>query len=93
MDKGKTSIITEGKIGEDYKNVTEVKIEVYDGENKDSTLITYDYIENGNYNLSDIYDGTEIDLKTAFEILDKNTSITADYDKIDVTIYYMGENA
>lgn len=93
VDKGKTSIITEGKIGEDYKNVTEVKIEVYDGENKDSTLITYDYIENGNYNLSDIYDGTEIDLKTAFEILDKNTSITADYDKIDVTIYYMGENA
>lgn len=91
VDKGNSSIITEGKLEESYKDVQEVKIEVYKSDNKDNTLITYDYLENAQYNLSDIYEDSNIDLRKAFEVIDDDPQITDEYDKIDVTIYYYGD--
>lgn len=91
VDKGNSSIITDGKLEESYKDVKEVKIEVYKSDNKANTLITYDYLENAQYNLSDIYEDSNIDLKKAFEVMDDDPQITDEYDKIDVTIYYYGD--
>lgn len=92
VDQGSSSIITDGEINSTYVNVTEIKVEVYDSAQKESTVKTYDYINNGTYDLSEIYDGSKVDLTTVYDKIDSDSSITIDYDKIDVTIYYYGDN-
>ena len=92
VDKDNSSAITEGKLEDSYKDVQEVKIDVYNSEDKLNTLITYDYMENAQYNLLDIYQDMSIDLKKAFQVIDENPQITEEYDKIDVTIYYYGDD-
>lgn len=91
VDMGNSSVITDGKLEESYKDVQEVKIEVYKSDDKANTLITYDYMENAQYNLFDIYEDSNIDLRKAFEVIDDDPQITDEYDKIDVTIYYYGD--
>ena len=92
VDMGNSSIITEGELEETYKDVQEVRIDVYKSSDKDNTLITYDYLGNGQYNLSEIYEDSSIDLRKAFEVIDDDPQITNEYDKIDVTIYYYGDD-
>ena len=92
VDKDNSSTVTEGKLEDSYKDVQEVKIDVYNSEDKLNTLITYDYMENAQYNLLDIYQDMSIDLKKAFQVIDENPQITEEYDKIDVTIYYYGDD-
>lgn len=91
VNKESSTIITDGALSDTYDNVFDVKIEVYDSENKTGTLKVFEYTAGGIYDLNNIYTGSEINLKAAFEAMDAVEEITAEYNKIDVYImYYVG---
>lgn len=84
--KNKT-VITDGRISDAYSNIVQIKIDVYSSKNSNLKR-TFDYSPDGAYELSNIYANQMLNLKEAFDLIDSDPSITADYDTIDVNILY-----
>ena len=84
--KNKT-FITDGRISDVYSNILQISIDVYSSRNS-SLKRTFDYLPGGTYDLNNIYANQMLNLKEAFDLIDSDPSITADYDTIDVNILY-----
>lgn len=84
--KNKT-VITDGRISDVYSNIVQIKIDVYSSKNSNLKR-TFDYSPDGTYELSNIYANQMLNLKEAFDLIDSDSSITEDYDTIDVNILY-----
>ena len=81
------TVITDGKISDEYSNVLEIKIEVYNSRNTSMKKV-FSYTPDGPYMLSNIYANQMLNLKEAFDLIDNDRSITSEYDTIDVNILY-----
>ena len=88
-NKEEMTIITTGKLLDEYENVEQVVIDVYPSSDPDAPHQKLTFTKDSSvYNLDLIYDDNKIDLAYAFQWIDTNPAIGDDYDMIEVNILY-----
>ena len=88
-NKEEMTIITTGKLLDEYENVEQVVVDVYPSSDPNAQHQKLTFTKDSSvYNLDLIYDDNKIDLGYAFQWIDTNPAIGDDYDMIEVNILY-----